>query len=130
MGAYLQTSPDTPGECDEPNHKGWIELVSFDHGVRQVNVLNGFQGLFGPGGAEIEDFTVVMVFNKAVPPLVQYCCEAKPFDSVTVDLCSAAGQLQPYMQIILTDTVISHVQYGGLLAGASNRPEEIGRAHV
>jgi type VI secretion system Hcp family effector len=91
--------------------------------MRQVNVVNGYQGNFGPGGAHVEDFTVEMQLNKAVLLLAQYCCEGKPFDTITVDLCTAAGELKPYMQHTLTDAVISNVQYGGILDEVAQRPQ-------
>ncbi len=114
--------PGVSGECEERNHKDWIEITSFNHGIRQANVLNGYQGPFGPGGAEVDEFTTETVLNKAVPLLAQYCCEGKPFDDIKIDLCAAVGEHRPYMQYTLIDAVISSVQYSGTLDHAVQRP--------
>jgi type VI secretion system secreted protein Hcp len=112
------------GECDEQKHKKWIEVVSYRCGIKQASVAGGSQGPFGPGGARPTPLTIVKLLDSATPEITLWCCEGKPIDEVKVELCTATGTNHAYMQYILTNAVISDVDQGGHLAGASDRPQE------
>lgn len=120
MSWYLQTTPEVPGESEATKHENWIQITGYSQGVRQNTVLEGSTGLFSASGAVIELFSVDMDLNKAVPVLVKACFDGKPFNKITIDLCTDVKTHQPYMQYVLTDVLIADVNYHG--AGGGNRP--------
>ena len=70
------------GESTDDDHKGWIEILSYSHAIRQpVTASAGRAAARG----EHEDFTVVKPLDKSSPTLALYTCNGRHIPSVTLD---------------------------------------------
>jgi len=114
-----------PGESTDDKHKGWIELLSYSHGVSQPG-----SGAASSGGArsaercDHQDFSIVHTLDKASPKLSLYCCNGKHLKEVVMELCRATGNKQKYMEYKLSDVIVSSVRPGGSAQGGEALPLE------
>lgn len=103
-----------PGESTDSKHKDWIELLSFNIGVRQPAT-----GSTSSGGArsaercEHQDFTCVMTVDKATPKLFHACCTGEHISTVDVHVCRNTGDKQKYLEFKMYDVIVSSVSPGG-----------------
>jgi len=114
-----------PGESTDDKHKGWVEILSFSHGISQR--ATGSQSTAGGRAAERcdhTDFSIVKAVDKASPKLALYCCNGKHVKEVTLELCRAAGDKQKYMEFKLTDVIVSSYRPGGSAQGQETLPME------
>lgn len=114
-----------PGESTDSNHKDWIEVLSFSHGVSQ----KGAGSMSSGGGASAErcdhrNFVVVKNLDKASPLLAEHCCSGKHIKNVVLSLNRAGGDKVQYMEYKLTDAIIASYQPGGSSSGQSSLPVE------
>lgn len=109
------------GESSDEKHEGWIEILSFKHGVSVPR--DAGSGL--PSGRRVhQDFTVVKTVDKASPILVQRLCNNKEIKEVTIELCRATGDKQKYMEYLLQDVWINGIRLSGSPKGGEALPLE------
>lgn len=114
-----------PGESTDDKHKDWIEILSYNHGLEQKS--SGSQSSGGARSAERcnhEDFTIVKALDKASPKLAYACCRGEHIQEITVELCRATGDKQPYMSYKMNDVIVSAVRPGGSASGEEALPLE------
>jgi len=112
---FLKFEPDTgvQGESTQKDHKDEIEVLSFSWGVSQAGGFS-FSGGGGNSKANVQDLSVSFRQCKASPKLMEYCATGKHLDKATLTCLKAGGDAQQkYLEIILTDVVISSYQTGG-----------------
>jgi type VI secretion system Hcp family effector len=103
-----------PGESTDEKHKDWIEILSYSHGVSQSGAGSRSSGGAATSGrCNHQDFSVVKTLDKASPELSLYCCNGKHIKKMTLQLCRATGDKQPYMDYLFEDVIISSVSIGG-----------------
>jgi type VI secretion system secreted protein Hcp len=103
-----------PGESTDEKHKDWIEILSYSHGVSQSGAGSRSSGGAATSGkCNHQDFSVVKTLDKASPELNLYCCNGKHIKKMTLQLCRATGEKQPYMDYLFEDVIISSVSIGG-----------------
>lgn len=103
-----------PGESTDEKHKNWIEVLSYSHGVSQMGAGSRSTGGAATGGrCDHQDFSIVKELDKATADLNLVCCNGKHIKKITLELCRATGDKQPYMKYELEDVVISSVSIGG-----------------
>jgi len=111
------------GESTDDAHKGWIEILSFNHGVSQA--ASGATSATGGGStqrADFQDFSIVKVLDKSTPLLNKNCAFGATLKTVKIHLCKATGEGQAvYMEYTMTDAIISSVSIGG---GGGGEPTE------
>ena len=111
--AFLQIN-GIPGESTDEKHKDWIEILSYSHGVSQSGAgSRSTGGAATSGRCNHQDFSVVKALDKASPALNLFCSKGDHIDKITLELCRATGDKQPYMIYKLVDSVISSVSVGG-----------------
>lgn len=108
-----------PGESSDENHKDWIELTSFKHGLNQPASATASNA----GGATAErvnhdTFDIQHLVDKASPKLFDACCTGKHIKEVIIELCRAGGDKMKYMEIKLEQVIISDLKYSGAAGGA------------
>jgi len=103
-----------PGESTDANHSEWIEILSFNHGLSQpASAQVSRQGGVTVGRVDIGDLTVTKSLDKASPKLSVACCKGEHFATVSIELCKATGNKQKYLELKLSDVVVSSVQTHG-----------------
>jgi type VI secretion system secreted protein Hcp len=110
-----------PGESTDDKHKDWIEVLSYSSGVSQRSSGERSTGGAATGGrCDHQDFSIVKSLDKASPELNLHCSNGKHIDKITIELCLATGDKQPYMVYKLVDSIVSSVSIGG----GGGRPTE------
>ena len=111
--AFLQID-GIPGESTDEKHKDWIEILSYSHGVSQSGAGSRSSGGAATSGrCNHQDFSIVKTLDKASPELNLFCCNGKHIKKMTLQLCRATGDKQPYMDYLFEDVIISSVSIGG-----------------
>jgi len=108
------------GESTDDAHDGWIEVLSYSHGVSQPTSSDETRST---GRAEHQDFTITKELDKASPKLALYCCNGTHIEEVTIQLCRVDGDKDRFMEYVLTDVIVTSVIPNGS-AGSEERPIE------
>jgi type VI secretion system secreted protein Hcp len=114
-----------PGESSDDKHKDWIEILSYSHGLSQPGSGSASSG----GGRSAErcdhqDFSIVKTLDKASPKLALFCCRGDHIKEIKMDLCRATGDKQKYMEIKLSNVIVSSWRPGGSAQGGESLPLE------
>ncbi len=116
--------PGVPGESTDDRHKDWINFLSYSHGVAMSSA-----GLVRAGGGEVgersyhEAFTVVKLMDKASPTLSFFCASGAHIPEVVIELCTASGDKEKFMEYKLTNVIVTAVNQ--FTAGAMLTPRPI-----
>lgn len=110
---FLKFDPEIKGESQQTGYEGQIEILSFSWGVTQAG---GFS--YGSGGtsakANLQDLALSFRMSPASPKLMQYCASGKHLTTAVLTCLEASGDTaEKYLEITLTDVVISSYQTGG-----------------
>jgi type VI secretion system secreted protein Hcp len=109
---FLKFTPEIKGESLQKGYEGQIEILSFSWGVSQAG---GYS--YGSGGtsakANVQDLSVSFRMCPASPELMQDCASGKHLDTAVLTCLEAGTTPQKYLEITLTDVVISSYQTGG-----------------
>src|SRR6478609_7263972 len=96
----------------QTEYEDQIEILSYSWGLTQAG---GYS--YGSGGtsakANVQDLSVSFRMCPASPKLMQYCATGKHLDTATLTCLEASETPQKYLEITLTDVVISSFQTGG-----------------
>lgn len=116
---------DIPGECTDDKHKGWMEVLSYSHGVSQPSggSVSGAGGHSG-GRADLQDLHCVVMLGKQSPKLALACAKGTHIGEVKLELCHNTGEKNKYMEYKLTDAIVRSVRPGGSSQGTEVRPLE------
>jgi type VI secretion system secreted protein Hcp len=118
------------GESTDDKHQGWIELMSYHHGVSQPSAGSPSAGPRGAGRSDHNAFTIVKALDKSSPKLFLACCKGEHINEVTIDLCRATGDKQKYMVYKLSDVMVQSVRPGGSAKDENTVPlEEVSFAY-
>jgi len=96
-----------PGESSDAQHKEWIEIESFHHGVSQPSA-----GGLG-SAAEGAPLIVAKTVDKASPILMLHCCNGKHIPKVELELVKQEVERPVFYKITLVDVIVSSVRPGG-----------------
>ncbi|MHC4644359.1 MAG: Hcp family type VI secretion system effector [Planctomycetota bacterium] len=111
--AFLQIN-GIPGESTDEKHKDWIEILSYSHSVSQSGAgSRSTGGAATSGKCSHGNFSITKALDKASPTLNLFCSNGTHIDKITLELCRATGDKQPYMTYKLVDSVVSSVGIGG-----------------
>ncbi len=112
-----------PGEVTTADHKEWIEVLSYSHGVSMaINESTVSAGSRSSGRANVSDFSFVKMMDKASVLLTDSCVRGATIPTVTVDLTrSGEGKQEVYMTYTLSGVLVSSISVG---AGGDGVPTE------
>jgi type VI secretion system secreted protein Hcp len=109
---FLKFDPEIKGEAQQKGYEGQIEILSFSWGVSQAG---GFS--YGTGGtssqANLQDLSLSFRHGPASPKLMLHCATGKHITSAVLTCLRASDKPEKYLEITLTDVVISSYQTGG-----------------
>ncbi len=100
-----------PGESTDEAHPQWIEILSFDHGLKQTST-----GSVSTGGARTagrvdhQDMIITKALDAASTPLMLACCRGDHIPEVMIQLHRATSNKEKYYEIKMTDVLVSNVQ--------------------
>jgi type VI secretion system secreted protein Hcp len=121
--AYMKID-SIPGEATDKDHKGWIQLQSFDHNVMQPHdATQGIGASGGRGRGEVSDITFTKLVDKATPLLFLRCCDGQNLQTVKINVVRQVDKKLEYMKYELTNTTVSAVTVS---AGGDVTPIESG----
>ena len=111
------------GDSTDENHKNWIEIQSYSHGLhQQVGGSRSSGGAATAGRVDHNDFSFMKEIDKATPLLTLHCCNGKHIPKVEVELCRAGDKKNVFMKWTLEDVIVASVQTDG--ASGSAMPSE------
>ena len=100
------------GESKDSKHAGEIELDSWSWGESQQGTFASGTG-GGAGKVSMQDFHFTMKNNVASPQLFFSCASGKHIKEATLFARKAGEKPQEYLQIKLTDVLVSSYNTGG-----------------
>ncbi len=101
---YLQID-GIKGESTDSEHKDWIEILSFSHGISQPATATGTIRR-----TNLEDFVVTKHVDIASPKLYEACASGKHINKVVTELRRASGGTRvKYLTIEMDQVVVSRV---------------------
>jgi type VI secretion system secreted protein Hcp len=112
--AFLKLEGVT-GECSDDRYRGWIDVVSFSHGVHRQGAADR---------VDHQDLSVIKYSDRCSPLLALACCEGRHFREARLVVARPEGAKTRFMEMVLTDVVISSYRPGGSVNGMDVRPVE------
>ena len=101
---------DIDGESTDARHHGWIEISDCNMEILQtVSTTASSAGGASAERAEFSDFCFTKLLDKASPQLALACAKGTHFDTVTLELCRAGSEKIKFLEIKLSDVLISHI---------------------
>ncbi len=123
LNAFLKIE-GIDGEATEQGHEKWLELLQFQFGISQPQVMTGGAGSRTAGRADFESFRIRKMTDRATPNLLQHCASGKHIPKITLDVHMASEQKTKYTSIVMENVIVSSVHTVGEQAGTTPRPEE------
>jgi len=110
---FLKFTPDIPGESQQEEFKGQLEVLSYSWGCTQAGGFS-YGAAGGVAKSNIHDMSFSFRHCKASPKLMQYCASGKHLDKAVLTCLKAAGdKAMKFQEIEMEDIVVSSYQSGG-----------------
>ncbi len=105
---------DLVGESSDLAHRGWIEILSFEHETKQptgpmVSIIGGRTG----ARVAMGDFKVTKIIDRSTPDIQVYCCDGSHIEEVKVVLRESGGTPVEFMKWTFGHAIISCVRQVG-----------------
>jgi type VI secretion system secreted protein Hcp len=98
-----------PGESTDDKHKDWIEVLTYSFGVAQSATVGSTAGARSAERANFSDFSFVKSLDKSSPKLFLFCANGTHIKEMTLQLHRATGDKQKYLEVKLSDNLISSI---------------------
>lgn len=104
-----------PGEATDGDHKDWIEVLSYTHGITQpASATVSSAGGGTTTRCDHENYSITKYVDKASPKLYELCSSGKHISSITIDMMRASGDSRvKYMEVKMEQVVIAGVSPAG-----------------
>lgn len=113
---------DIKGECTDKNHKDWVMILGFNHGVVQpVSVTQKTAGGRSAEAVQHSDFVITKLVDAASPKLLEAACKGTHIPEVTIECWRSGGDPLKYWEVKLKEVLISSVNTSG---GGDGFPSE------
>jgi type VI secretion system secreted protein Hcp len=101
------------GEATDANHDRWIDVLSYEWGVHRPG--GGVTGQSRRrGSAVIEDFVIVIEYEKASPKLLEKCLRGEIIPTLDVELTSSfGGSRATYLKYELENVAVTSYHVSG-----------------
>lgn len=126
MAGYLKIG-DIVGGSTEPDHVGWINLMSFSQGLNRPMKAGGFGETRHKGSVVCGDVHCVKEMDSSTAKLIAACCAGTIFDKVFIDVTTSvgAGKRVPYFQWEMDNVIVTSYDVSGQGNSASVATESI-----
>jgi len=103
-----------PGESKDDQHKDWIEVMSFAHGVNQpASSTVSSSGGATAERANFEPLTITKEVDKSSPKLYEAGFTGRHIKEVILEVCRSGGDKQRYLEIRMENVLVSGFRQGG-----------------
>ncbi len=106
---------DIKGESTDKEHKDWVMILGFSHGVTQT-ASRSMKTAGGRSAEEVNhgDFVISKMMDAATPKLYEACCKGTHIPEVVIE-CWRSGGDKPvkYMEYKLKEVLISGIGSSG-----------------
>jgi type VI secretion system secreted protein Hcp len=100
-----------PGESTDDKHKDWIELLGFSQEMIQpASATASSAGGASAERADLKDFSITKLMDKASAKLYEACCTGKALKEVAIECCRAGGDKVKYFEVKMSNVIISRVK--------------------
>jgi type VI secretion system secreted protein Hcp len=99
------------GESEDKEHKGWIDILSWNWGEMQAGTMSQGGG-GGAGKVSMRDFHFTMRICKASPKLLEGCASGEHFSKATLVARKAGKTQQKFLKITFSDLLVSSFDTG------------------
>lgn len=107
MAIYMKVQGIT-GDVSEKSHEKWIELDSFDLGVkRNVSTRVGRVADRDHGVPDFSEVSIIKRLDMASNNLFQAVCSGDSIGTVEVHICSTGKEFEPYVKYLLENVIVS-----------------------
>jgi type VI secretion system secreted protein Hcp len=114
---------DIEGECEDANHVGWIEILSWGHSFTQPSTP-----VRASSGATVEkanhtDISFTKYLDKSTDAILSTCWTGKQLPTAVLECYRADGDANPvkYLQIDMEKVIVSNY---GISGGSGDHPAE------
>ena len=101
MAGYVKLG-SIEGESIEPNHSGWINLLSVSQGISRPLSAGASGSTRQRSSASLEDIALTKEVDKSTPKLAEAICTGVNFPKVEIHLCTSSegGERIPYFKAV------------------------------
>lgn len=127
MSGYIKIG-DIQGESVEPNHGGWINLLSVSQSITRPMSAGASGSTRQRSTATLGDIVCTKELDKSTPKLMEAICKGTNFPKVHIDLCtSSQGDTRiPYMKWELVNARVTSYDVAGSTDGSVVPTESFG----
>ena len=109
----MKFDPEIHGTITLDKYAGWIELLSFNHGVAMQITGDISNAERTSGKPNHQDFTVTKYLDQSSPKINESCCRGEVFKSAEVIVArNDKGAVLPLIKYTLKNVVLSSVSIG------------------
>ncbi len=120
--AYVRIEP-IKGDSNDPEHKDWIQAISFSWGVSNPN--SGSPGGGGSDSPAFTDFEIVHKMDLSSPKLALAVCNGQHIKEVILDLCQPDnGRI--FMEYRFEDVILTSLNPAGEVKSGEIPMEQFG----
>ena len=101
------------GESNDVNHRGWIDVTSFTHGLSNSSAASGGAGGGGSSKVAHASFDVSKYLDKSSLPLNLKVNQGSHVDSVIVEFQTTGANKSIFYRVTMTDVVIVNTNIKG-----------------
>jgi len=117
---------DIKGECTDKNHKDWVMITSFSHGITQpASVTQKTSGGRTAEAVQHSEFQIEKMVDAATPKLYEAACKGTHIPKVTIECWRAGGDPVKYFEVEMKEVLISGVTANGNPKGDHGFPTEV-----
>ena len=126
MAGYVKLG-SIEGESIEPNHSGWINLLSVSQGISRPLSAGASGSTRQRSSATLEDIALTKEVDKSTPKLAEAICTGVNFPKVEIHLCTSSegGERIPYFKYELTNVRVTSYSLAGATEGGTPPSEQL-----
>jgi len=116
------------GESQEDKHADWIEVIAFNHQVKQkTSSTRSSSGGATTGVSEHGDIFITKFIDISTPKLYEACSTGKHFSKAAIEFLRQSGDSKvKYLEIKLEEVIISSITSDGHKSGDELQTEILG----
>jgi type VI secretion system secreted protein Hcp len=117
---------DIKGESTDKDHKDWVMITKYEHEITQpASVTQKTAGGRTAEAVQHSEFVITKLIDAASPKLLEAACKGTHLPKVTVELWRAGGDPVKYMEIKLSEVLISGVVHDASSSTSEQFPTEV-----